>query len=142
MSAQPQRIRLSRAKGWRMPENTVKVDRSTRWGNPFIVGHDGTAIECLYLYTMLTTGLLVVSCKPDCVRRQQAAVEALKAEAAAAFATLRGKNLGCWCRYGAPCHADLLVFIANTPPPRRLDVDAFIARYGWRIVNGRPERLQ
>jgi hypothetical protein len=21
--------------GWRMPPNTVKVDRSTRWGNPF-----------------------------------------------------------------------------------------------------------
>ena len=29
------RIQLSRKRGWRMPENTVKVDRSTRWGNPF-----------------------------------------------------------------------------------------------------------
>ena len=39
----PQLIRLSRAKGWRMPPNTVKVDRTTKWGNPFIVGKHGTA---------------------------------------------------------------------------------------------------
>jgi hypothetical protein len=42
----PERIRLSRGKGWRMPPNTVKVDRSTRWGNPFRAGdivHRGLA---------------------------------------------------------------------------------------------------
>jgi hypothetical protein len=33
MSVQPQRIQLKRTKGWRMPANTVKVDRTTRWGN-------------------------------------------------------------------------------------------------------------
>ena len=30
-----ERIRLSRQRGWRMPEGAVKVDRSTKWGNPF-----------------------------------------------------------------------------------------------------------
>ena len=34
----PDRIQLSRAKGWRMPEGAVKVDRTTIWGNPFMVG--------------------------------------------------------------------------------------------------------
>lgn len=34
----PQRIQLKRTRGWRMPPNTVKVDRSTKWGNPFIPG--------------------------------------------------------------------------------------------------------
>jgi len=34
----PERIQLSRAKGWRMPGSAVKVDRSTRWGNPFRIG--------------------------------------------------------------------------------------------------------
>lgn len=34
----PERIQLSRRKGWKMPPNTVKVDRSTPWGNPFAVG--------------------------------------------------------------------------------------------------------
>ena len=31
----PQCIQLHRTKGWRMPPNTRKVDRSTRFGNPF-----------------------------------------------------------------------------------------------------------
>jgi hypothetical protein len=31
----PVRVQLSRRKGWRMPPNTMKVDRSTGFGNPF-----------------------------------------------------------------------------------------------------------
>lgn len=27
--------------------------------------------------------------------------------------TLRGKNLACWCPVGSPCHADVLLRIAN-----------------------------
>lgn len=26
---------------------------------------------------------------------------------------LRGKDLACWCKPGAPCHADVLLEIAN-----------------------------
>ena len=37
----PRRIQLRRTAGWRMPLNTVKVDRSTKWGNPFVVGKPG-----------------------------------------------------------------------------------------------------
>jgi hypothetical protein len=29
-------------------------------------------------------------------------------------AALRGKNLACWCRTDAPCHADVLLQVANT----------------------------
>lgn len=36
--ATPTRVQLRRTKGWQMPANTVKVDRSTRWGNPYLVG--------------------------------------------------------------------------------------------------------
>ncbi|MBF9653902.1 DUF4326 domain-containing protein, partial [Streptococcus pseudopneumoniae] len=36
----PVRIQLRRTKGWRMPANTVKVDRTTIYGNPFRVGED------------------------------------------------------------------------------------------------------
>lgn len=45
----PVRVQLRRTKGWRMPENTVKVDRTTRFGNPFTpfgcaeAGYKGTA---------------------------------------------------------------------------------------------------
>jgi len=37
----PSRIQLSRRRGWRLPATAVKVDRSTRWGNPFRIGDEG-----------------------------------------------------------------------------------------------------
>lgn len=56
-----ERVRLSRAKGWKMPPNTVKVDRATCWGNPFVVGKHGTAAECVELYRKLAAGLICLS---------------------------------------------------------------------------------
>ena len=44
-SEKPRRVQLSRQKGWRMPANTVKVDRSTKWGNPFVRHGDGMAMS-------------------------------------------------------------------------------------------------
>jgi len=32
-------------------------------------------------------------------------------------AELRGKNLACWCPIGEPCHADVLLEIANKAEP-------------------------
>jgi hypothetical protein len=89
----PQRVRLSRARGWRMPPNTKKVDRSTRWGNPF--------------------GLAEF---PDAVERYRAwIVQPEQAELLAqARAALRGKDLACWCALDASCHADVLLDLANT----------------------------
>lgn len=104
------RVQLSRAKGWRMPANTVKVDRSTRWGNPFVVGETYPCVEgdlggprC---------GEYRISCAGD-------AVEAFRGwvcdelEPLGDLAELRGKNLACWCKPGAPCHADVLLELAN-----------------------------
>lgn len=113
----PRRIRLSRAKGWRMPENTVKVDRSTKWGNPFVVGEDGTAAECVDLYRKLVLGCLInFSCRPHPAEQRVALRHVLGNSHA-----LRGKNLACWCAiisHGAyvPCHADVLLSIANGIP--------------------------
>ena len=45
MANPPTRIQLSRARGWRMPENTVKVDRTTPWGNPYDVGEYGDELS-------------------------------------------------------------------------------------------------
>jgi hypothetical protein len=105
----PLRVQLRRAKGWRMPPNTVKVDRTTEYGNPFIVGEHGTREYCIELYELLALGLLCVSVERACVDRQRAAVEAM----AKAQRELKGKNLACWCPPGAACHADVLLLIAN-----------------------------
>ena len=106
----PRRIRLSRAKGWRMPENTVKVDRSSKWGNPFRVGRDGTRAECVALFRALMGGLVCLTCEAP-VQEQEAA----RRHARANISALRGKNLACWCALDAPCHADVLLQIANGP---------------------------
>ena len=108
----PIRIQLRRAKGWRMPPNTVKVDRTTKWGNPFIVGGHGNAAECVRLFELLCGGYGCISVNTECLDRQIA----FMAFATANIAKLRGKNLACWCRPGTPCHADVLLKIANQKP--------------------------
>jgi hypothetical protein len=103
----PHRIRLSRAKGWRMPADTVKVDRSTPWGNPFITGEHGTRERCVELYRYLLGGLLCLSTGNG--DEQQACRKYVEAH----YKELRGKNLACWCPRDAACHADVLLELAN-----------------------------
>jgi hypothetical protein len=102
MSEAPKRIQLSRAKGWRMPENTVKVDRTTRYGNPFKVTEDRTEADVAMAFH---TWLTVDSCHAGIPERRAALLAALP--------QLRGKNLACWCKLGEPCHADVLLELAN-----------------------------
>jgi hypothetical protein len=100
----PERIQLRRTQGWRMPPNTVKVDRSTRWGNPFRVSMLGVpdAATAVQLFARaLQQGDLA-----DDHRRFVFTAERIRAD-------LRGTNLACWCRTGAPCHADILLRVAN-----------------------------
>jgi hypothetical protein len=106
----PQRIRRSRAKGARLPENTVCVDRSTKWGNPFIIGKHGNRDECVNLYKALLAGYICVSSdiEPNLLMAYRAMVVADRHE-------LKGKNLACWCGAG-PCHADVLLEVASLAP--------------------------
>lgn len=99
MNETPKRIQLRRAKGWRKPENTVVVARPGKWGNPFVVQFDPHTD-----YSPQTSA--------DAVKMFRAHVDKvlmrikIKAE-------LRGKSLACWCKLGEPCHADVLLEIAN-----------------------------
>lgn len=71
----------------------VYVGRPTKWGNPFVVGKDGTREEVIAKYRAWLrnhpdlTLLLIVK-------------------------ELRGKDLACWCAPEA-CHADVLLKLAN-----------------------------
>jgi len=110
MSAQPVRITLSRAKGWRLPPNTVKVDRSTKWGNPFKVPDDpAMAVLC---FTFWIDRIQDYPNKPQ---------PPSKSEVQDA---LRGKNLACWCKPGAWCHADILLDVANASETAVTQADA------------------
>ncbi|NVC23383.1 DUF4326 domain-containing protein [Kocuria salina] len=117
MSA-PKRIQRRRTKGWRMPENTVYVGRGSKWGNPHKVVRDGG-------FMWVEPGGSRVVCSTDREgnlreRRQEAAdlyrPIALRADDVQ-LAELRGKNLACWCPLDQPCHADVLLEIANGGRP-------------------------
>lgn len=105
MSA-PHRVQLSRAKGWKMPENTVRVARPSLWGNPFVVGQidhatreqivDRAHAVRLFEQRWFNNGADPMGVMLEEVRRD-----------------LRGRNLACWCPLDQPCHADVLLRLAN-----------------------------
>jgi hypothetical protein len=115
-----QRIQRRRAKGYRLPKNAVYVGRPTRWGNPFLVTSDTvldassigagvvsipgqSAEQAVARYRAVALGqrphpLIGVRLDVDLIREQ-----------------LAGKNLACWCPLDQPCHADVLLELANQP---------------------------
>ena len=90
----PKRIQRKRTKGWRMPEGAVYVGRPTKWGNPFSVfrGNYQRAVG-QYRYWLMADeeGWAVLN----------------------DVGALRGKDLACWCPLDQPCHADVLLELAN-----------------------------
>jgi len=85
-----------------MPPGAVRVDRCTQWGNPHrvglcpVCGADHTAEEAVAEYRAWLSDNFGGA-----------------AIAERATRLLRGKDLACWCRPGAPCHADVLLELAN-----------------------------
>jgi hypothetical protein len=121
----PIRVQLSRKKGWKMPSNTVKVDRSTLWGNPFNVVKGrvlrGGAINWYTAY-FVGSNLKDFAFKEEAVAVsirsfekwiQHPAQRKLR-DLIKLNIGLRGKNLACWCKLDQPCHADTLLEIANS----------------------------
>lgn len=126
MVSRPVRLRLSRAKGFRLQEHSraanglaaVKVDRSTPWGNP----HDWR--EWRDQWPFPAGWYFEEGCgaelRDDWCRGQaaEAFVADIKSgEIILRTAELRGFNLACWCSLvrGSlhACHADILLELAN-----------------------------
>ena len=76
------------------PAGAVRVDRRTDFGNPFIIGRDGTREEVIDKYEEWIW------------QPEQAALRRR------IMWELQDKDLLCWC---APeeCHADIILHIAN-----------------------------
>jgi len=98
----PRRIQRKRTRGWKMPPNTVSVCRPGKFGNPFMVSEERTPAEAV---TAFRTWLMVDSCTAGIPERKQQILDGLR--------DLRGKNLACYCKEGSPCHADVLLELAN-----------------------------
>jgi hypothetical protein len=105
----PKRIQRRRAKGWKMPPNTVYVGRPTRWGNPYFPGSGRSR-------GFFDKDMTPTEYEAHDRRVQVQWFRELMAEAnmrSDFLAPLRGKNLACWCKLGDPCHADVLLELAN-----------------------------
>lgn len=116
----PRRIQRRRTKGWRAPEGSVYVGRPSVWGNPYRVERVGkttwhvmhgswlcqtfrsrTGIEARD-YAVQRLNRLLFDHRdpwggPERIRRE-----------------LAGRDLMCWCPEAQPCHADVLLAIANS----------------------------
>lgn len=114
------RIQMSRKVAWRAQNpNAVKVDRSTRHGNPFRIGHSVAlswmaggreqtghiaaedASQAVAYFRDWMNGVV------DVVGRDRPPVWPLAAY-----------DLACWCALDQPCHADVLLELANTEGDR------------------------
>ena len=89
----PKRFQRSRRKGARLPNGVVVVTRPTRWGNPHPLELGRAEAVRRYRDDLLAARLTV-------------SVVDVKRE-------LRGRDLACYCPLDEPCHADVLLEIAN-----------------------------
>jgi hypothetical protein len=90
----PQRVCLRRSRGWRLPPGAVSVAYPSKWANPF--RHVRPRAASVRRYREYLSG---------------------HPELLAALSELRAKDLACWCPLDQPCHADVLLELANPLPP-------------------------
>ncbi|MFE6354340.1 DUF4326 domain-containing protein [Streptomyces rochei] len=131
LDTQPRRIQRRRVKGWRAPNGAVYVGRGSRWGNPCTQirtpALDGSAWERegrlgkvsgqqhAFVHPDKTVTWHLVQ---DATREQAVAMfrdwlVLVPRLAEAARTELRGRDLMCWCPLDEPCHADVLLELAN-----------------------------
>ena len=89
----PRRIELRTMKGWKMPSNTVSVAKPSWWANQYAWWARGGYSVATSLYR-------------DYIMRRPRLIALAQRE-------LRGKNLACRCALNEPCHADVLLELAN-----------------------------
>lgn len=120
----PQRIQRARTRGWRMPMGAVYVGRPTQWGNPFTIRKlpwppYRTAHEVRYDDSWFGDFDDQLSAQEGAALMFEAALRdgSLLITPAEVRRKLRGRDLSCWCRVGDPCHADVLLDVANEAAP-------------------------
>ena len=110
----PRRIQLRRTKGWRKPAGALVVTRPTPYGNPFRgdevyvptltrVADRAHAVELFRWWLSRPADDLSMP-----FRREHHRLRTLLA-----LDALRGRDLACWCPLNEPCHADVLMQLAN-----------------------------
>lgn len=113
------RLQLSRKSGFNLQALSlatnglpaVNVARPSSWGNPWRIVEVGSPEEAARRFRAAICGFESNGsfCRP------QAHPESHISKIINDIDELRGKNLACWCAPDAPCHADVLLDLANRP---------------------------
>lgn len=137
----PIRIQRKRTKGWEMPEGAVYVGRPTKWGNPFnfaaadycwnalalgcrgdAKGRREASVKAFRQWIYNPGGrvkemdfAVVAECRGKKVQIGPRAKAGMAPSLDEVREELRGKDLACWCPLDQPCHADVLLELANAP---------------------------
>ena len=87
----------------------MMINMQSKYGNPFIVGQHGTAAECVAKY------------REAWERTMRYDYPYAPFGEPIYLGPLIGKDLACFCKLSDPCHADVLLEIANKPakPPQK-----------------------
>lgn len=117
MTVRPVRLQLSHRAGFNLQAHSravnglpaVNVARPGKWGNPYRIGDPKYRCDAIGRPRPVKGGLTAA----DVVARFRRALMHDGARSAEIIRDLRGRNLACWCKPGAPCHADILLELAN-----------------------------
>lgn len=116
----PQRMQLSRKAGFNLQAASKalnglparRITRPGKWGNPFTIEEtaaryrlepDAAQAKAVELCGLWLRGKLGKELSPG----EPPSRDELRNE-------LAGHNLACWCKPGTPCHADILIELANS----------------------------
>jgi Domain of unknown function (DUF4326) len=108
----PKRIQLRRTAGWRKPEGAIVVSRPSKWGNPYRIRFANLVVDQRFGHEYSCAqgearGVAVRHFREDLVNwRLSFDLDDVERE-------LSGHDLACWCALDQPCHADVLLELAN-----------------------------
>lgn len=100
MTQRPKRVQ--RVRGMALPAGARYVGRPSRWGCPYV-----------FRRRDLKPGRRLLADRATVVARYEADLMADLECQAAARETLAGHDLACYCPLDQPCHADVLLRVAN-----------------------------
>lgn len=97
-----------------MPKGAIYVGRPTKWGNPFFVGGWFAVHIGAFKYLQAREGYQ--DSRFTKIETVEQAIDFYRRCPPNNCEELRGKDLSCWCALDKPCHADVLLQIANGVP--------------------------
>lgn len=122
------RLQRKRTRGWRKPENSVIIDRTSKFGNPFKIMGDMIYCDASHRRKILDKwvffGMAIQGMEQQALvdlHRQwlngetwDSKVKPCPYSKEDIRKELAGKDLICFCKEGEGCHGDALLEIANT----------------------------